>query len=80
MASLNPNQLMMLLKQRNPRAAVEQIVQTNYPNNPQIQQLMQLGAQGNTQAVEQYVQQMFAQQGRNYSAELQNFMSSIKQL
>lgn len=80
MASLNPNQLMALMKQRNPRMVVEQIVQTNYQNNPLMMNLMQLGQQGNNQAVLQIVQQLFNQQGRDFNSEFQNFMSQVKSL
>ena len=80
MASLNPNQLMGLMKQRNPRMVVEQIVQTNYQNNPLMMNLMQLGQQGNTQAVLQIVQQLFNQQGRDFDSEFQNFISQVKSL
>lgn len=80
MASLNPNQLMVLMKQRNPRMVVEQIVQTNYQNNPLMMNLMQLGQQGNTQAVLQIVQQLFNQQGRDFDSEFQNFISQVKSL
>lgn len=80
MASLNPNQLMALMKQRNPRMVVEQIIQTNYQNNPLMMNLMQLGQQGNNQAVLQIVQQLFNQQGRDFNSEFQNFISQVKSL
>lgn len=80
MANLNPLQIVNLLKSNNPRAAVEQIIQTKYPNDPFMQNLLQLGNQGNTQAIQQIVTQMFNQQGRDFNTEYQNFMQQIKHL
>lgn len=80
MANLNPLQIVNLLKSNNPRAAVEQIIQAKYPNNPFMQNLLQLGNQGNTQAIQQIVTQMFNQQGRDFNTEYQNFMQQIKHL
>jgi hypothetical protein len=40
MATLNPMQLMQMLKQGNPRGVAMQIVQQNYPNDPTAQNLI----------------------------------------
>ena len=41
MANLNPMQLLLMLKNGNPQAVAEQIINQNFPNNPQMQQLLQ---------------------------------------
>ena len=43
MAALNPMQLMMMLKNGNPRQVAYQIIQQKYPNDPQMQNLLRLG-------------------------------------
>lgn len=53
MANLNPMQLLLMLKNGNPQAVAEQIINQNFPNNPQMQQLLQMGKQGNTKGLEQ---------------------------
>lgn len=40
MANLNPMQLMMMLKNGNPQQVAQQIIQSNFSNNPQMQQLI----------------------------------------
>lgn len=58
MANLNPMQLLLMLKNGNPQAVAEQIINQNFPNNPQMQQLLQMGKQGNTKGLEQIAQQI----------------------
>ena len=50
MANLNPLQLMAMLRGGNPQQIVQQIIQQNYPNNPMMQQLLNLGQQGDVQS------------------------------
>lgn len=80
MANLNPNNILMLLRQGNPRAAAELIIQTDYANDPNAQYLLHLAQKGDTKTLEQIAQQTFNSQGRNYSAELQNMMNLIKSM
>lgn len=78
MANLNPMQLLNLLRSGNPQAVVQQIIQQNYPNDPTMQQLLELGRQGNTQAINQFAQQFFARSGRDFQSEFKVFMDSLK--
>lgn len=78
MANLNPMQLLNLLRSGNPQAVVQQIIQQNYPNDPTMQQLLELGRQGDTQAINQFAQQFFARNGRDFQSEFQTFMSSLR--
>ena len=49
MAALNPIQLAMMLRQGNPQQVARQIIQTNYPNDPQMQQMISLAERGDIQ-------------------------------
>jgi hypothetical protein len=80
MANLNPMQLLQLLKSNNPRMVVEQIIQQGYPNNPTMNQLLQLGQQGNVTEIENFARQFFTEQGKDYDVEKQRLMSAINQL
>ena len=76
--NLNPMQLMMLLKQGNPRQVAMQIVQNKYPNDPNAQQLIQMAERGDTQNLQRIVENMLGAQGKNFSAEMQNLLNSVK--
>ena len=79
MANLNPLQLMMMLKGGNPQQIAQQIIQQNYPNNPMMQQLLNLGQQGDVQSLQKIAQQICAQQGCNFETEMSNLMSMLGQ-
>ena len=79
MQFLNQMMLMSILRQGNPKAAVEQLMQTQYRNNPTMQQLYQMGLNNDTQGLEQYARQVFAQQGRDFDAEYNSLMSQLNQ-
>lgn len=80
METLNPIQLISLLRGGNPQQVVQQIIQTKYPNDPTMQQLLQYAQQGNTQALNQFAQQLFARSGRDFQSEYRSLMDAIKQL
>jgi hypothetical protein len=80
MDALNPMQLISLLRGGNPQQVVQQLIQTNYPNDPTMQQLMQYAQQGNTQALNQYAQQLFARSGRDFQSEFRSLMDTVKKL
>lgn len=80
MANLNPIQLLNLLQSGNPQAVAQQIIQQNYPNDPTMQQLLELGRQGNIQALNQFAQQFFARSGRDFQSEFNSFMASLNQI
>lgn len=78
MATLNPMQLMQMLKQGNPRWVAMQIVQQNYPNDPAAQNLIQMAERGDTQNLEKVVGNMLGAQGKNFSAEMQNLLNGVR--
>ena len=79
MANLNMFQLIQLLQQHGPQGAAEQIIKQNYPNDPNMQSLLQMGYSGNTQALEQIAQQYCQQNGRNFTAEMNSIMQLLGQ-
>ena len=79
MANLNP-QLMRLLASvgNNPRAAVMQIFNQNYQNNPMAQQLLQMGMSNDINGLKQIAQQVLGSQGLDFNTELNNLMNGIR--
>lgn len=80
MAAMNPMQLMMMLKNGNPREVATQIIQNNYPNDPNMQNLLRMGEQGDTQSLQRIAENMLGRQGKNFSAEMQNLMQTIQNM
>lgn len=56
MANLNFLQMMSLISTKGPQAAAEEIIKTNYPNDPTMNQLLQMGYSGDTKGLEQIAQ------------------------
>lgn len=80
MANLNIMQLLSQIKSGNPRVVAEQIIQSNYANNPMMQNLLRMGQNGDVQGLEQFATQYFGQQGRDFNAEMRNFMDTIQKM
>lgn len=80
MATLNPMQLAAMLKQGNPQQVARQIIQTNYPNDPQMQQLLSMAERGDTQGLQKAAQNIFSSQGKDFATEMQNFMQAMRSL
>ena len=80
MASLNPLQLLLQIKNGNPRMVAEQIIQTNYANNPMMQNLLRMGQNGDVQGLEQFATQYFGQQGRDFNTEMRSFLETIQKM
>ena len=77
MAAMNPMNLMMMLKQGNPRQVAMQIIQNNYPNDPRMNQLIQMANRGDVQGLQKIAEEALGAQGKNFSAEMSNLMQSI---
>ena len=77
MATINPLDLIKSLKGANPQTLAMEIAQKKYPNDPTVQQLIQMGQRGDTQGIEQFAQQFFAQNGRNFNSDLGALMSLL---
>lgn len=80
MAALNPMMLISLLKNGNPQEVATQIIKNNFPNDPMMQNLLKWGQEGDINSLEQFAQQYFNQQGKNFNQEMQGLMESIKRL
>jgi len=80
MAALNPMQMLNLLKGGNPQEVAQQIIQTNFPNDPMMQNLLQMGQKGDIKGVEQFAQNFLSQQGKNFNEEMNNFMNLMGQI
>lgn len=78
MAALNPMQLMMALKNGNPRQVAQQIIQTNYPNDPTMMNLVQMAERGDVQGLQKIAENVLGAQGKNFQQEFQNLMSGIR--
>jgi hypothetical protein len=77
---LNPQQLVQLLKCNNPRAVAEQIINTNFPNDPTMKSLLNYAEKGDTESLQQFAENYFKQQGKDFNTELQGLMSAINKL
>lgn len=78
MANLNPLMLLSLLKSGNPQSIAQQLFQNNFQSNPNMQSLMQLAQNGNSQGVEQFAKNYFQQIGKDYNTELNNLMQLVR--
>ena len=78
MATLNPLQLLQLIRSGNPAQLAQQIINQNYPNDPNMQHLLQMAQQGDTQGINQFAQQFFSSQGKDFNTELQSFLNMVK--
>lgn len=77
MAAMNPMQLINLLRNgTNPKMLVQQMMQ-NSPMNPQAQNIIQMAQRGDTQGLQQYAEQVFRNQGKDFNTEMNNFMAMI---
>lgn len=70
MSALNPNQIFQIAQKLGPKTAVMQLVNQQYQNNPQIQQLMQYAENGDVDTLTEFAQQYLGQQGIDLNQEL----------
>lgn len=75
MSVLNPLSLLAQIRSGNPREVAQQIIQTNYRNDPLMQNILQMGLNNNTQGLEQMARQLLSQQGKDFDIELANLKS-----
>ena len=80
MASLNPMQLIMMLKQGNPQTVAMQIIQSNFSNNPNMLNLLQMAQNGNVTELEQYARQIANSKGLDYDTEMNNLKAAIRNM
>lgn len=77
MSVLNTS-LINMLKQGGPKMVAQQIIQTNYANDPIMQQVLQMGMNNDTKGLEQFARQYFSQQGRDFDTEYNNLLNQLK--
>jgi hypothetical protein len=78
MSILNPLSLVAQLRAGNPRDVAQQIIQTNYKNDPIMQNVLQMGLNNDTKGLEQFARQLLGQQGKDFDTEMANLRQSLK--
>ena len=70
----NPLQFINMLKSiKNPKQAVINMIKSN--NNPMLKNLVEMAEKGDTKGVENFARNFYAQQGRDFDQEFNNFKS-----
>lgn len=70
----NPLQFMNMLKSiKNPKETVINMIKSN--NNPMLKNLVEMAEKGDTKGVENFARNFYAQQGRDFDQEFNNFKS-----
>ena len=73
----NPMQFMNMLKGvKNPKDAVINMIKTN--NNPMVKNLVEMAEKGDSQGVENFARNLYAQQERDFDKEFNDFMKNFK--
>ena len=73
----NPMQFINMLKGiKNPKDAVINMIKTN--NNPMVKNLVEMAEKGDSQGVENFARNMLKEQGRDFDAEMNEFMKNFK--
>ena len=73
----NPMQFMSMLKSiKNPKEAVINMIKSN--NNPMLKNLVEMAEKGNSKGVEDFARNMLKEQGRDFDAEMNEFMKNFK--
>ena len=73
----NPMQLMNMLKGiKSPKDTVINMIKTN--NNPMVKNLVEMAEKGDSQGVENFARNLYAQQGRDFDKEFNDFMKNFK--
>ena len=77
MVNNNMQQVMQLLKTKNPQQAVMQILEASSANNPIFANLLGLAKQNKTAEIEQIVRNLFQQQGLDFDNEFNSFKRNL---
>ena len=73
----NPMQFMNMLKGiKSPKDAVINMIKSN--NNPMVKNLVEMAEKGDSQGVENFARNMLKEQGRDFDAEMNEFMKNFK--
>ena len=70
----NPMQFMNMLKSiKNPKEAVINMIKSN--NNPMLKNLVEMAEKGDHEGIETFARNLYAQQGKDFDQEFNNFKS-----
>ena len=70
----NPMQFINMLKSiKNPKETVINMIKSN--NNPMLKNLVEMAEKGDTKGVENFARNFYAQQGKDFDQEFNNFKS-----
>lgn len=73
----NPMQIMNFLKGiKNPKETVINMIKSN--NNPMVKNLVEMAEKGDSKGVEDFARNLYAQQGKDFDKEFNDFMSNFK--
>lgn len=73
----NPLQFMNMLKGiKNPKEAVINMIKSN--NNPMLKNLVEMAEKGENDKIEEFARNLYAQQGKNFDKEFNDFMSNFR--
>jgi hypothetical protein len=80
MAVLNPLQALIMLKNNPPQKVAEEIIRNNFPNDPTIGKLLELGNNGDVASLEKIANELLSPQGKSLPNELTALRSAISNL
>ena len=70
----NPLQFMNMLRSiKNPKEAVINMIKSN--NNPMLKNLVEMAEKGDNEGIETFARNLYAQQGKDFDQEFNNFKS-----
>lgn len=78
--SMNPMQLLQQLKSGNAKGVASYIIQNNFRNNPEMQNLLALGQKGDVQTLQKIAQQQLSAQGIDVQTALNSLLRDINSL
>lgn len=74
MFQVNPMQMVQMIKNGyNPQQLLLSVMQNQAPNNPMINNLLNLARNGQTSEIEQIARNLYSQNGRDFDTEFQRF-------
>lgn len=78
MNGFNPMMLLKMMQGKNPKDFVMNMVQNQMPNNPIVNNMMNLANNGDKAGVEAVARNLFKEKGLNFDKEFTSFMSNFK--
>lgn len=78
--TMNPMQLLQQLKSGNAKGVASYIIQNNFRNNPEMQNLLALGQKGDVQTLQKIAQQQLGAQGIDVQTALNSLLRDINSL